>query len=50
MAKRNVVWTKTADIQFVGILQYWVERKKSRDIQWDYKNIVKRRGVLERLK
>jgi len=24
--------------------------KKSRVIQWDYKNIVKRRGVLERLK
>ena len=24
--------------------------KKSRDVQWDYKNIVKRRGVLERLK
>lgn len=24
--------------------------KKSRDIQWDYKNIVKRKGVLERLK
>ena len=23
---------------------------KSRDIQWDYKNIVKRKGVLERLK
>ena len=23
---------------------------KSREIQWDYKNIVKRRGVLERLK
>ena len=23
--------------------------KKSRDIQWDYKNIVKRKGVLERL-
>jgi hypothetical protein len=29
-------------------LQRWLE--KSRDIQWDYKNIVKRRGVLERLK
>ena len=29
-------------------LQRWL--KKSRDIQWDYKNIVKRRGVLERLK
>lgn len=24
--------------------------KKAREIQWDYKNIVKRRGVLERLK
>ena len=24
--------------------------KKSKEIQWDYKNIVKRKGVLERLK
>ncbi|MFN0279618.1 MAG: DUF1801 domain-containing protein [Pyrinomonadaceae bacterium] len=29
-------------------LKRWLE--KSREIQWDYKNIVKRRGVLERLK
>lgn len=29
-------------------LQRWLG--KARDIQWDYKNIVKRRGVLERLK
>ncbi|MCC8408712.1 DUF1801 domain-containing protein [Mucilaginibacter sp. UR6-1] len=29
-------------------LQRWLT--KARDIQWDYKNIVKRRGVLERLK
>jgi plasmid stabilization system protein ParE len=29
MAKRNVVWTRTADIQFVGILEYWVNRNKS---------------------
>jgi uncharacterized protein YdhG (YjbR/CyaY superfamily) len=29
-------------------LQSWLQ--KSRDIQWDYKNIVKRKGVLERLK
>jgi hypothetical protein len=29
-------------------LQRWLQ--KSRDIQWDYKNIVKRKGVLERLK
>lgn len=28
-------------------LRRWLQR--SRDIQWDYKNIVKRKGVLERL-
>jgi Domain of unknown function (DU1801) len=28
-------------------LKRWL--KKSRDIQWDYKNIVKRKGQLERL-
>lgn len=29
-------------------LSRWL--KKSQEIQWDYKNIVKRKGVLERLK
>ena len=29
-------------------LRRWLE--KSRDIQWDYKNIVKRKGSLQRLK
>lgn len=29
MAKRIVVWTRTADLQFVGILEYWVKRNKS---------------------
>ncbi len=29
-------------------LTHWL--KKSREIQWDYKNIVKRKGRLERLK
>jgi plasmid stabilization system protein ParE len=29
MAKRNVIWTRTADIQFVGILEYWVKQNKS---------------------
>jgi hypothetical protein len=28
-------------------LRRWL--RKSRDIQWDYKNIVKRKGVLERI-
>ena len=30
-----------------GALARWLG--KARDIQWDYKNIVKRKGVLERL-
>jgi len=29
MAKRDVIWTKTADLQFVGILEYWVKRNKA---------------------
>ncbi|MBU2950727.1 type II toxin-antitoxin system RelE/ParE family toxin [Tamlana agarivorans] len=29
MAQRNVIWTRTADIQFVGILEYWVKKNKS---------------------
>lgn len=32
----------------VAALKRWL--KKSREIQWDYKNIVKRKGKLERLK
>ena len=30
MAKRNVVWTKTADLQFAGILEFWVKKNKSK--------------------
>jgi len=29
MAGRNVIWTRTADLQFVGVLEYWVKRNKS---------------------
>ena len=29
-------------------LKYWLE--ESRNIQWDYKNLIKRKGKLERLK
>lgn len=32
----------------IKALKRWL--KKSKQIQWDYKNIVKRKGVLERLK
>ena len=38
-----------ADVDQVNLkdLKRWL--KKSKEIQWDYKNIVKRKGVLERL-
>ncbi len=46
---------KAAEIHYTSLEQINVEDlhswlKKSIDIQWDYKNIVKRKGVLERLK
>ena len=46
---------KAAEIFYTDIKQIKVTHikrwlKKARDIQWDYKNIVKRKGVLERLK
>lgn len=44
-----------AEARYTGVeqvniddLKRWL--KKSQDIQWDYKNIVKRKGRLERLK
>lgn len=46
---------KAAEGRFTAIEQInttdlarWLQ--KARDIQWDYKNLVKRKGVLERLK
>ncbi len=38
----------SADQVDLNDLKRWLE--KSREIQWDYKNIVKRKGRLERLK
>lgn len=43
----SIFYTHADQINTVN-LQRWL--KKSRDIQWDYKNIVKRKGKLERLK
>ncbi|RKR11760.1 uncharacterized protein DUF1801 [Flavobacterium sp. 90] len=46
---------KASEIRYTAIeqinqedLKRWL--KKATEIQWDYKNIVKRKGVLERLK
>jgi hypothetical protein len=43
----SVFYTDVAEINTKD-LRRWL--KKSKAIQWDYKNIVKRKGVLERLK
>ena len=43
----EVRYTSAKDIKTKD-LKRWL--KKSQEIQWDYKNIVKRKGVLERLK
>lgn len=42
----SIIYT---DVDQVNIkdLKRWL--KKSKEIQWDYKNIVKRKGVLERI-
>lgn len=46
---------KAAEIRYTDVTQVNVKDlrrwlRKARDIQWDYKNIVKRKGVLKRLK
>ncbi|WP_339877437.1 DUF1801 domain-containing protein [uncultured Algoriphagus sp.] len=43
----SIFYNSVEEIE-VGELRNWL--RKSRDIQWDYKNIVKRKGLLERLK
>jgi len=43
----SVFFTSAAEIN-IADLNRWL--KKSIDIQWDYKNIVKRKGKLEKLK
>jgi len=43
----SIFYTSMDQIE-IGDLRRWL--KKSRDIEWDYKNIVKRKGVLKRLK
>lgn len=43
----SIFYTTAEEIN-VKDLKRWL--KKSRNIQWDYKNVVKRKGKLERLK
>jgi hypothetical protein len=43
----SIFYNAVDEINKVDLVR-WL--KKAQDIQWDYKNIVKRKGVLERLK
>jgi uncharacterized protein YdhG (YjbR/CyaY superfamily) len=43
----SIRYTSVEEID-VNDIQRWL--KKSREIQWDYKNLIKRKGKLERLK
>ena len=43
----GVIYTKASEVSAKDIAR-WL--KKSEEIQWDYKNIIKRKGVLVRLK
>ena len=43
----SISYTSVDEIDTTALAR-WLE--KARDIQWDYKNIVKRKGILERLK
>ena len=38
MAKRKVTWIRVADLQYVGVLEYWVKHNKSTTYS---KNLVK---------
>lgn len=43
----SVFYNDVAEVKKI-VLRRWL--KKAREIQWDYKNIVRRKGKLERLK
>ena len=43
----SVFYTDVSEIEMDAVIR-WLQ--KSRDIQWDYKNLVKKKGKLDRLK
>lgn len=45
MVKRNVIWTRTADIQFVGVLEYWIKRNQSKTYSQKLVKLVTERTV-----
>jgi hypothetical protein len=43
----SIFYMKPEDLELNDLMR-WLQ--KARDIQWDYKNLIKRKGKLERLK
>lgn len=43
----SIFYTNVSEV-VISDLNRWLQ--KSREIQWDYKNLIKRKGLLERLK
>jgi hypothetical protein len=43
----SIFYKNVSEIKTIDLIR-WL--KKSREIQWDYKNLIKRKGKLERLK
>ena len=46
MARRNIVWTRTAEIQFIGVLEYWIKRNKSAKYSKKLLQLVTERTLL----
>lgn len=45
MVRRQIIWTKTADVQFLDVLEYWVNRNKSNKFSIKLLNEVSKRTI-----
>jgi hypothetical protein len=43
MAKLNIIWTRTADLQFVGVLEYWINQNNSKSYSKKLIKLVEKR-------
>lgn len=43
----SIFYNRSIDVNTIDLIR-WL--KKSREIQWDYKNLIKKKGKLERIK
>lgn len=45
MVRRQIIWTKTADVQFLDVLEYWVNRNKYNKFSIKLLNEVSKRTI-----